>query len=204
MSQSGIIVQNSSSAGSILEFTGGTGTSGTFPVSPNAFGQVSLSSSDGTITLLGGTNSIDVTTTTKFFTVTGTLTSTQIKNLNATPILAIAPLGAGKVIQVVQATAKMNYGGTNVFIAANLQTIDLFYGNASFNYPAAVNLVGNTAITPAYTALSSGVLSKLEENNNLYDNVGLYLGNQISPEISGNAANDNTVIWKIIYNIVSI
>ena len=46
----------------LIEFTGGTGTSGTFPVNPNAFGQIELLSSDGSVEITGGLNSLDFET----------------------------------------------------------------------------------------------------------------------------------------------
>jgi hypothetical protein len=46
---------------SILEFTGGTGTAGTFPVVPSMAGEVLLTSSDSSLTITGGVNSLDFT-----------------------------------------------------------------------------------------------------------------------------------------------
>jgi hypothetical protein len=46
----------------IVQFTGGTGTTG-FPVNPNSDGQVQLTSSDSSVIITGSTNSIDFRTT---------------------------------------------------------------------------------------------------------------------------------------------
>ena len=58
------------------------------------------------------------------------LTSSEIKNLNGTPIALVAAQGAGKVIVPVSITGKFLYGGTNVFVAAASQTVSVFYGTA--------------------------------------------------------------------------
>jgi len=202
MSQSGSL--NNGSTNSILEFTGGTGTSGAFPVSPNGFGQISLSSTDGTVSIVGGVNSIDLSASSGLLNATGTLTSLQIKSLFATPVLAIAAPGAGKVIEILKVSAKLNYGGSNVFIAGFNQGILLFYGNSSFNFTATTQLCLDTFISANVTSYTTGTVTALDSANSNFANQALYFGNPISTEISGNAANDNTVTYNILYQIVSI
>jgi len=204
MSQSGSLNNGSSSSGGVLEFTGGTGTSGTFPVSPNGFGQVSLSSSNGTVSIVGSASSIDLSTSSGLLNATGTLTSLQIKSLFATPVLAIAAPGAGKVIVILKVSAKLNYGGSNVFIAGLNQGILLYYGNSSFNFSATTVLCQDTFISANVTSFTTGNITTLDSANSNYDNKALYFGNPISTEISGNAANNNTVTYSILYQIVSI
>lgn len=52
------ILLSSGTSGPLIQFTGGTGTSG-FPVNPNATGQVQLTSNNSTIAITGTTNSIN-------------------------------------------------------------------------------------------------------------------------------------------------
>ncbi len=130
---------------------------------------------------------------------TGTLTNSQIKNIRATPVLAIAAPGSGKAIIPVSVGSRLNYGGTSAFTAAASQTIALYYSSTSF--AASIVVASNTLIanTSSYETFATGGLSAGVATNK--DNRDLYLINSVATEISGNAANDNTISWFIIYYI---
>lgn len=135
-------------------------------------------------------------------TATGTLTSAQIKALHGTPIAAVAAQGAGVVIVPISVTAKFNYGGSNVFTASATQTIALFYGTANNIETGIPNaaLTGSTSlygITGISKSSSSIALAAVE-------NIALNWYNSVATEITGNAANNNTMTWSIQYVLVSI
>jgi hypothetical protein len=134
--------------------------------------------------------------------VTLNITSAQIKALHGTPIAIVAAPGSGKVLQVLGPVyAKFNYGGTNVFTAAASQTIDIIYGTAT----DLTNLVNNGIIvgtTSEYTIhnITSPIAATLANTENL----ALNLYNPVSTEISGNAANNNTVTVSFFYATVTL
>lgn len=129
----------------------------------------------------------------------GTLTSSQIKNIRGTPIQALAAPGSGKIIVPIYAAGRLNYGGTSAFTAAASQTIALYYnsGTTATGLTIASNtLIGNTINYEffASAAVSAGAASAK-------DNAPIYLFNTVATEISGNAANDNTISWFFFYYI---
>ena len=132
----------------------------------------------------------------------GTLTNSEIKNLNATPITLIAAPGAGKVIVVLQAIIKLNYGGSNPFLPPVGARVNLYYGTTR-------NALGEDWITIGNLSASASTfntLSGLINVNNVYsnmENIALMAYNP-NAEIAGNAANDNTISWNIMYYIATI
>lgn len=202
----GITSVGPGSAGQILQSGGASAdpsySTATYP---------STSGTSGNVLVSDGTNWVSTATTSVglFQQTSITLTSAQIKSLRATPIQIIAAPGSGKGICIVNATAKFNYGGTNVFVAAASQKIDLYFAN---NLTAAIGLanglVPNTAIVATNnkyskivgegTASFNGVNPGIIENTN----IAAYQSGSAT-EISGNAANDNTITITIVYYIVT-
>lgn len=128
------------------------------------------------------------------------LTSAQVKALNATPIQIIAAQGAGKAIIVISAVGKMTYGGTNVFVAGAGQAIVLAYGTSPFD-----TVLTNTDVVSASTLYSYNNSSTVTGvSTATIENVALNAYNNVATEISGNAANDNTVTFVVQYYIVNI
>jgi hypothetical protein len=154
---------------------------------------VTINTSTGQLGAAPGTGGI--------ITVTGALTNAQIKALHGTPVAAIAAQGAGKVIQVISASAKMVYGGTNVFTAGASQTINLYYGTTT-----SIDVVLTNAEIVASATQFNGVngISTFGGANTGFDNVAVNLYNPIATEITGNAANNNTVTWSITYQVIAI
>jgi hypothetical protein len=134
--------------------------------------------------------------------LTGTLTSAQIKALHATPIQIIAAPGAGKVILVHCSFGSFNYGGSNVFVAGAGQTIVLVYGTTV----GAGLLIPNASLTtassnfntvPAPNTTTTAAFSSVT-------NTAINLYNAVATEISGNAANNNTVTYSVLYSIATM
>lgn len=134
--------------------------------------------------------------------VTLNITSAQIKALHGTPIQVVAAPGSGKVICLLSPFyGKFNYGGTNVFVAAGSQTIDLAWGTTTNGtvLPNAA-LTGSTSVYTTQTAgTHAGVSLASAENQalNLYNPAA-------AGEITGNAANNNTFTVSFFYYTVTL
>lgn len=128
------------------------------------------------------------------------LTNSQIKNLNATPVQILAAPGAGKVYNVLSVSARLNYGGTNIFTAGASQTIALIYGTSA----SVVTAVTNAMLVAAAVRYALFLVPVVITNGTVanYDNLAINAKNGIATEISGNAANDNTVTIQVVYTII--
>ncbi len=139
-------------------------------------------------------------------TITGSLTNAQIKALRATPIQIIAAPGVGSVIRIINAVGKMVYGGTNVFTAGASQTIALYFGPGTTAIWVSP-LLTNAMIVASSTRISSinptGLALSTTVNATL-DNQAVYVYNTVATEITGNAANDNTINYSISYQVITI
>jgi len=175
--------------------TNWVGTTATYPNTAGTSGNVLTS--DGTNwTSAAATGGSGATL------LTGTLTSAQIKALHATPIQVVAAPGAGKVILVHSSFASFNYGGSNVFIAGAGQTIILTYGTTI----GSASLISNASLTagssnfnsaPSAATITTAAFSSVT-------NTAINAWNSVATEISGNAANNNTVTYTILYSIATM
>lgn len=131
--------------------------------------------------------------------VSGVLTNAQIKALHGTPIQIIAAPGSGKAIVITMVVMTMNYGGSNVFTAGASQTVALYYGTTT---------IINTAMSNAMIVASATQIKDQTGNANTtvfssWDNQLVNLYNPIATEISGNAANNNTMSYYVQYFILT-
>jgi hypothetical protein len=130
----------------------------------------------------------------------GVLTNSQIKNLHGTPIAIVAAPASGKVIVPVEGAITLNYGGTNVFTAAAAQTISLYYSTTL----SIKVLLSNSNITTAGSRFSYESLAGLATTTlSSFSALALNLYNPIATEISGNAANDNTISYAVCYYVMT-
>jgi len=134
-------------------------------------------------------------------TVSSSLTSAQIKALHGTPIQVAAAPGSGKVIVPIQAMGKFIYGGTNVFVAGAAQTIALSWGTVAVTSSLASNAIIVGTTTQLTILNGPGVSAQLYSR---FDNTALNLYNSVVTEISGNAANDNTLSYTVTYITITI
>ena len=132
------------------------------------------------------------------------LTSLQVKSLNATPIVFIPAPGANKVILIFSCIARMNYAGTSAFIAGVGQQINLVYGNP-FTKTAVTPCLDNGALTDVADSSTWSPLGTFSStlNADIY-NKDIFAKNPDPTEISGNAADDNTVSIKCLYYVFTI
>jgi hypothetical protein len=129
-----------------------------------------------------------------------TLTSQQIKNLNATPIEIIPAQGAGTVIIVDSIVSKFIYGGNDVFVASAAQVISLSYGTTSFNPIMITSSIVSTTTNYSYDTY----FEVFNFSTTGIENTALSVINPIATEISGNASNDNTIKILVKYFVVNI
>lgn len=94
----------------------------------------------------------------------------------------------------------MNYGGSNVFTAGASQTINLYYGTSTSILVA----LTNANIVASATQFGNAGFTAFNGANSTVDNVALNFYNPIATEITGNAANNNTITYRVVYAIVSI
>jgi hypothetical protein len=131
-----------------------------------------------------------------------TLTSAQIKALHATPIQIIAAPGAGKMIVVVSASfSHFVYGGSNVFTAAASQTVSLYYGTATAVFFASA--IPNAIITGSASTICVQDIVVGNGPSANFRNVAINAYNPVVTEIAGNAANNNTITFAVLYYIVT-
>lgn len=134
-------------------------------------------------------------------TATGTLTSAQVKSLRASPVQLIPAPGVGSYILIITISSKLNYGGTNAFTNPGGGTLSTAYGTFTTGTPlliTSVTLIGTSTSTFYAAGGHSTAVSTT------YDNVALNAYNTNPTEFAGNAANNNTVSYSILYKIVTI
>lgn len=191
---SSIVALAAGSAGQVLQSGGASAdpvySTATYPATAGTSGNVLTSD---------GTNWTSSTPTPVYQVATGTLTNSQIKNLHGTPVQIVAPPGSGKSVVIVLAFGKLSFG-SNVFTAGAAQVIGVSYGT-SFTIG---NLLNNAALTSnsSVVSQSNGAFQNLSYST--ANNAAINLYNPIATEITGNAANDNTIPYYVVYYIVTI
>jgi len=133
-----------------------------------------------------------------------TLTSQQVKNLIAAPIQIIPAPGAGKCITGITAVAKLVYGGTSPF--TNPQNIGLNLANAS-GASVVLNFNGSGWIDQSattYQVTNCGGIAGTTTDAANFENQNVVITNLGISDITGNAANDNTVVISVTYQILTL
>jgi hypothetical protein len=128
---------------------------------------------------------------------TVTLTSSQIQNLNGTPITLVSAQGAGTVIVPVSLSMYFFYGGNNAFTGGS--TIEIYYTNSS----------GTNIESSLTTAIMTGTASKFL-NQSTFTIASIAPTNVVNQPIiitdsvnyAGNAAGDNTLSFSMLYYVV--
>jgi hypothetical protein len=171
-----------------------TGSTGADPVFST------LTSSGGTIAFTPGAGTLNLEAVPSLLaSATVTLTSAQVKALESTPITLVAAQGAGKSIVPIQVQMKLVYGGTNPF--TNPQDIDVRYTNGAGAAVAVANgsgFIDQSASTYNLPGIDADVITIATG----VENQPLVLFNS-STAITGNAANNNTLVVTILYIVLT-
>jgi hypothetical protein len=132
-----------------------------------------------------------------------TLTSTEVKALETTPIELVPAQGAGSVIKFMGALLKLDYGGTNGFTEGGNDNVVINYTDGSgvsvSQSVEGTGFIDQTAdtYTNAEPAIDAIVAATGAENQALVlHNPGTGIG--------GNAADDNTLVVRTYYIVQSI
>jgi hypothetical protein len=194
---SGVITSTSAgSSGQILQSTGNATppaySTATFPTTAGTSGNVLTSD---------GTNFTSAAPVGGLLVVSGNLTNAQIKALHGTPVQVVAAPGLGKYVQILHAVMTLNYGGNNAFVNTGGSQIFLYFGTTQ-------QIVGSLGLSQI-VATSSQVdftyaASNLGFASTSAVNLAVNFWNASATEISGNAANDNTMSYNVVYRIVTI
>jgi hypothetical protein len=133
------------------------------------------------------------------FITTVTLTSTDVKSLESSAFTLVPGQGSGTSIVPWQLQSKLVYGGSNAF--TNPQDIDVRYQDGSGMLVALIagaGFVDQTADTYNLGQVAGNVITAATG----IDNQPLVLFNS-SSAITGNAANNNTIVVTIIYTVLT-
>lgn len=193
-------------------FFGGTAVAGTvtvtqseilpFATSGLSFLATTRGSSSFDSTSFTATNGF-VTAVNPFLSQQITLTSAQVKTLRAAPFTLIPAPGAGKTIYVFGVQGKLVYGGSNPFTNPQDFSFNLTSGAGP---KLCDNFLGATWIDQS--ASTYQIVSATGETQTVYsavagENQPLIVRNSGVSEITGNAANDNTVVITVFYRILT-
>jgi hypothetical protein len=166
----------------------------------NTLAKRTIGNSGDVLTVSGGVPTWSPPSSGTLQVATVTLTSAQVKALHATPITLVPAQGAGKIIAVINAWTKFNYGGSNVFVAGAGQSISLSYGTGTQVVSA---LTTNAQITGTTTSYNN-VLVAAVGTAAVVDNTAITCYNPSTTEISGNAANNNTISFGCAYYVLTL
>ena len=192
---------NAGSSGGTLTVDGNSGSATPAAGVLNIVGTggLSTSASGNTVTISGGSNVPQSTTL--------HLTNAQIKNLQATPIQILAAQGANTLIVPVEIVSFLNYGGSNAFVAPSGTGINLYFTNVNAGNTIIFNVQSGSSFTQtasnyqiSNSAFSAGTVSASCVNQPLF----VALDQTASGEITGNAANDNTITIQMQYRVITV
>lgn len=162
-------------------------------------------STSSTITFTPGAGSLNIDVATSFMAQTAvvTLTAAQVRALRATPITVIAAPAAGKVIHLLSAQLKLAYGGTNAF--TNPQDLVLrLVGTAGAILSGTITAAGFLdQAASMYQSCSAAAAPGIATAANT-EAQPLVIHNTGGSEITGNAANDNTLKVIVQYQVLTM
>ena len=128
------------------------------------------------------------------------ITNAQIKALRTTPITVIAAQGSGKMISIISATVKFNYGGSNVFVTGG--NLELHINNTSgILYSAWNSAIYTGSVDNIYGVV--GPQANGATTQGVMENLPVVL-TTASSNPTGNAANDNTLLINILYQVLTM
>lgn len=170
----------------------------------NTLSKLAAGAANAILTMSGGVPSWSAAAGGGFMETQVVITSAQVKALRATPITIVAAPGAGKFINVVTMAWKLTYGGTSAFTAATGQTIPLAYTNTAGS-PLATSGFSNTSIVATSNQIGYAVMTNsVGIAATSRENQPIVAYNSSATEITGNAANDNTITVSVTYQVLTL
>jgi len=132
-----------------------------------------------------------------------TLLSTDIKSLRASPIVLVSAQGANTIIIPVSVASQYYYGGSNVFTNVN----DIVLAYTGFGGQEVCRLINGGTLGASSNSFSYGFAGEgtaapnIQQTPGLVDNqpIVITLKSSAGSEITGNAANDNKIIFSFSY-----
>lgn len=131
-----------------------------------------------------------------------TMTSAEVKALAATQIELVAAPGAGKVLKFMGAVLKLDYGGTNAFTETADNLTIKFVDDSGAAASQAIEMTGFIDQTADTYTTAEPVINAIVAASAI-ENKALVLDN-INDEIAGNAANDNTLVVRTFYQVITM
>jgi fibronectin-binding autotransporter adhesin len=130
------------------------------------------------------------------------LTNAQIKAIHATPITIVAAQGAGTTIQLISCAAKLHYGGTNAFVDGSAFGLSFYYTNNAGVQVGSVMTSTVLTQTSNRIYLSNQILATNIDTS--FENLPVVVTGATATEITGNAANNNTITVNITYKVITL
>ncbi|MDB4726195.1 hypothetical protein OAF54_02070 [bacterium] len=131
-----------------------------------------------------------------------TITSAQVLLLATTPIELVAAPGASKILKFMGAVLKLDYGGTNAF-TETADNLTIKYVNAAGAAASqAIECTGFIDATADTYTTAEPVIDAIVAATAI-ENKALVLDN-INDNFGGNAGDDNSLIVRCFYQIVTI
>lgn len=164
-------------------------------------GGITTSATGSTVTINGGSNFIQSSVV--------HLTNSQIKNLQGTPIQIVAAQGANTLIVPINAVAFLNYGGSNAFVApVTAPNINTYYTSSASSSTIIVAVCTSASYTQTQSnyQIVPGDLSSTGTATASCINQPIYIAidSGASSNITGNAANDNTISIRLEYFVLTV
>jgi len=202
---------NGGSSGPMLMFQGGAGTTGTFPVTPDGLGNITLSSSAGTVVITGSPNALNfditggVVAIEKFVPDTGTnpVTGNTITMTNSS-ILATGTLANALRSNGLSATSlayQTQFAGSNAAVStANNYGVSQFDSNMFTVTSGFVQLKGG-GVNPAVIKVTpdtgtTPVVADATGNMN-FSNTALFATGTNATGLRANGTGANTVAYQL-------
>lgn len=172
-----------------------------YPVTSGNNGNVITSNGTNFVSSVLPTGSSTPTQGIQFVSIT--LTSPQVKDLNATPIQVVAAQGAGTIIvPIYPIVGKLNYGGSDPYSPGDTGNgnVSLYYGTSQLIKAALTTLELTQTSNILDNISTSGATNNVATN---VQNLALNLYTVNSP-VQGNTADDNTVVVSFSYYVLTI
>lgn len=165
-------------------------------------GNTSLTYTNGVLSLTDGRGTLTASiSTTQLLSAEVTLSSAQILSLNSSPVQIIPTPGAGKAIEIISASRKLDFNTTPYATNTRL-TLETTSGNIEIMLWGTGGLNTNLSVSPYFSNILSAVTSTTTSSTaqQLFENEGVF----ISVQTGNPTAGDSTVKVYVTYRIITL